>query len=56
MEDEDCNAFYIDRILKENAGPRKLTRVTLDGIKQAKSKKAATFDVEPEQVAFLKQA
>ena len=55
MEDSDGNPFYIDKILKENVGPQKLTQVTLDGVKQAKSKKAATFNVEPGRVAFLKQ-
>lgn len=41
-----------DEDVKENVGPQKLTRVTLDGIKQKGSQKPATFDVEPERVAM----
>ena len=53
--DEKGDEYYIDRILKENVGEKKLTTVTLDGVKVKGSAKAATVDVDPDRVAFLKR-
>ena len=53
VESKAGEPFYIDKIVKANVGPKKLTTVALDGVMKKGSRQAATVDVEPDRVAFL---